>query len=290
MPSGKTRDFLRWAGSGISILAVIFVVGKLKDYGNEIDYSLFSSLAIPLIALSVAYGASNSFLAFAWRNLLRHFGISVTSHWAVRVFGVSQLAKYVPGNIFQFVDRQALGLEAGLPAWPLAKSAIWEIGVLVITGSIFIILVLPDFHVGLPFVFALVVFATTVLIAAWISNAWFSRWIAQALGWDVIFLASSGLVFVVVLSLILPTETLAGSAIIFVCGAYVVAWLAGLITPGAPAGVGIREVILFALLHPIVNEAELLTAIIFGRIVTVVGDVLFYLMALTINARTVRTV
>jgi len=290
MHSGKTRDFFRMAGSGLSILAVIFVAVKLKDYGNEIDFSLFASLTPPLIALSVAYGASNLFLAFAWKNLLRHFGISVNSHWAIRVFGVSQLAKYVPGNIFHFVGRQALGLEAGLPAWPLAKSAFWEIGVLAITGSMFIILILPYFHQGLPVVFAVVFFATTVLTAAYISNAWISRWIAQALCWDVIFLASAGLVFLFVLTLLLPAEPIAGPAIILVCGAYVVAWLTGLITPGAPAGVGIREVVLFALLHSIVNETALLTAIVFGRMVTVVGDVLFYLLALTINARAVRTV
>ena len=31
-------------------------------------------------------------------------------------------------------------------------------------------------------------------------------------------------------------------------GAYVIAWLAGLVTPGAPAGVGVRELVMYALL------------------------------------------
>jgi uncharacterized membrane protein YeaQ/YmgE (transglycosylase-associated protein family) len=50
-----------------------------------------------------------------------------------------------------------------------------------------------------------------------------------------------------------------------ICGAYVVAWLAGLLTPGAPA--------------------DLLTAIVLGRIVTVFGDVVFYLLAVCIRPR-----
>ena len=77
---------------------------------------------------------------------------------------------------------------------------------------------------------------------------------------------------------------------VFVCGSYVVAWLACLVTPGAPAGVGIREVVLFTLLNPVVSEADLLAAIIFGRIVTVGGDVLFYLTALVMNVRTTKAV
>jgi uncharacterized membrane protein YbhN (UPF0104 family) len=66
--------------------------------------------------------------------------------------------------------------------------------------------------------------------------------------------------------------------------------LAGLITPGAPAGVGIREFVLYAILHPFVNEADLLAAIIFGRIITVVGDILFYILALVISVRVTKTI
>ena len=80
-----------------------------------------------------------------------------------------------------------------------------------------------------------------------------------------------------------------GLELVIVCGAYVIAWLAGLVTPGAPAGVGIREIVLYAILHPFINEADLLTAIVFGRIITVVGDVLFYILALLIGTRAAKT-
>ena len=46
---------------------------------------------------------------------------------------------------------------------------------------------------------------------------------------------------------------------------------------------------LFALLNSVVSEADLLAAIIFGRIVTVSGDILFYLSALVMKSRTVKT-
>ena len=62
------------------------------------------------------------------------------------------------------------------------------------------------------------------------------------------------------------------------------AWLAGLLTPGAPAGIGVRELVLVLLLKGIVPEAELLLAVLLSRLVTVGGDLLFYLVAMAIPA------
>jgi len=262
---------------------------KLKDYGNEIDYSLFASLVLPLLVLSIVYGVANFLLAFAWKDLLKHFGVTVSSFGAIRIYGVSQLAKYVPGNIFHFIGRQALGLDAGLSAWPMAKSAIWEIGVLAISGSLFSILILHSFYSGISVILTVGLFLLTVLTTTWISKRWFSRWIAQAVGRYVVFLTLSGTIFFSALSLI-ASESISGSEFIIVCGAYVIAWLAGLITPGAPAGVGIREFVLYTILYSFVNEANLLAAIVFGRIITVVGDVLFYLLALIIGTRAAKAI
>lgn len=289
MPSDKAKKFFRWAGTGLSILAVIFVIDKLRDYGNEIDISVFATMAFPILGLSVVYGLANVLLAFAWRDLLKYFDQPIGSFLAIRIYGESQLAKYVPGNVFHFVGRQALGLEAGLPAWPLAKSAIWEIGVLVIAGCMFLTLVMPYLHAGFPVIFTVVLFAVVVLTITWVSKRWYSHWVARALGWHVAFLVLTGIVFITLLSLIVPEEGISGSILVFACGSYVVAWLAGLVTPGAPAGVGIREIVLFTLLKPIVSEADLLTAIILGRIVTVGGDILFYLSALILNVQVAKT-
>jgi uncharacterized membrane protein YbhN (UPF0104 family) len=288
--STKVKKLLSWAGSALSLLAIFFVVGKLRAYSSEIDYLLLISLTLPLVVLSVGYAASNLLLTFAWKDLLKHFDVSVDSRSAIRLYGISQLAKYAPGNIFHFIGRQALGQDAGLPAWPLAKSAIWEIGVLATSGSLFTVLVLHHFYAGITVIQTLGLFLVVVLITGWLSNRWFSRWIAQAIGRDVVFLTVSGIIFLAILSLVVSTPAIARLEFTIVCGAYVIAWLAGLITPGAPAGVGVRELVLYALLHSFVNQADLLTAIVLGRIITIVGDVLFYLLALSIGAPAAKAV
>jgi uncharacterized membrane protein YbhN (UPF0104 family) len=88
------------------------------------------------------------------------------------------------------------------------------------------------------------------------------------------FLALSGIVFA-------ATYRIAGGelsgSLLPVAGAYVLAWLAGLVTPGAPAGIGVREAVLLFLLGGVGTPPVILLAVILGRAVTVVGDLVFYL-------------
>ena len=283
MPLVNSNKYFAWIGSGLSIVAVIFLFGKLNDYAAKIDISQIIPLALPLIALSLIYAAANLALSFAWRDLLKHFGVTVSRRWATKVFGVSQLAKYVPGNIFHFVSRQALGIEAGISSASLAKSALWEIALLAIAGSMAILLVLPYFLTDSMAIFTFALFVLIVCSGVWIANRMFGRWIARAIVWQMIFLCCSAMVFLALLLLISPISY---SEVILVCGAYILAWLAGLITPGSPAGIGIREVVLLALLESITNEVDLLMAISLSRLITISGDFLFYLFALNLNPQT----
>lgn len=59
-------------------------------------------------------------------------------------------------------------------------------------------------------------------------------------------------------------------------GYYLVAWLVGLITPGAPGGIGVREFILIMLLSSSIPENNILLAVVTMRVITVMGDVIAY--------------
>ena len=104
-------------------------------------------------------------LALAWWNLLAQFGASVSKRWAIKTYGISQLAKYVPGNIFHLAGRQAMGMAAGTPGWVLAKSSIWELVLISIAGAMFSLLALPLLIPGLSVAISTGVFAVVVVIA-----------------------------------------------------------------------------------------------------------------------------
>jgi hypothetical protein len=276
----KLQRNLHWAGSGLGLLGIAFVGFRIRDYSASHDFSQITVTEwAAMLGLALLYGLASLMLALAWRNLLGGLGAKVTRQWSIKTYGVSQLAKYVPGNIFHLAGRQVMGMGAGVPAGALAKSAIWELGLIAIAGTIYGWLVLPLLAPGFPPLAGVVLLLGAMLGIAYLLRRAISSHVAAAFGWQVLFLAVSGGIFVAVTGLLAGSSELKTQTWLPLGGAYVVAWLAGLVTPGAPAGAGVRELVLLLLLRRMVAEADLLMAIFLGRIITVAGDCLFFIAA-----------
>lgn len=276
MASPSLKHWLHVVGGGLGLAGVFFVGIRLYEHAGEIDGSRldFTSLSI-LAGLALVYAAANALLARAWWCQLMFFELRTSWLWALRIYAVSQLAKYVPGNIIHLAGRQALGMAAGLPAGPLAKSAVWELGSIAVAGACFGLLALPLFWPALNVSAATVMFICLLTVLYFVLRGALLEAAATALLWQAAFLALSGIVFIGTLALLTEPRQLIPLAPA-ICGAYVVAWLAGLVTPGAPAGVGVREVVIIMLLKDQVIPEVLLLAIVLGRGVTVAGDLIFY--------------
>ncbi len=238
-----------------------------------------------MTALAMIYGLSNVLLSFAWWHLLGHFGASTRRCWAVRAYGISQIAKYVPGNIFHLAGRQTIGMAAGVPGWALAKSAMWEVGLIATAGILFVPLTLPFLPPHFPILASGGFFITMLGVSALLMWRFIGPPVVWALGWQVVFLAISGLVFVGIIELQVKIAGREGFIIFPIVGAYVLAWLSGFVTPGSPAGLGIRELVLLFLLNGIVGGKDLLVAVVLGRIVSVSGDIVFFAVVSLINIK-----
>lgn len=271
------KRVLNGLGAALAIVGVAFVGIRFRAYSKEIDFDhIGNHVWVVVAAAAVAYAMAGLLLAAAWRELLCQMDVHAKRLWAVKVYGISQLAKYVPGNIFQFAGRQALGMAGGAPGWVLAKSTIWELGLLALAGLTYGGLALPLVF-GWPVALGGGIFFVTVVVVAWMLGRGFSRvhirpWILYLL-----FHGVSSLLFIWLLISVAPERAPALGSWAPIGAAYIVAWLAGLVTPGAPAGVGVRELVLMFLMHGQVPEADLLLAVVVGRIVTVGGDAIFFL-------------
>lgn len=280
MNKKRWKSILNWFGFIIGILGVIFVIRKLTFYSNQIDFSGLSYLSLFLLFVLIAfYCFANIFLALAWYNLLQHLGLKTTKKWVIQTYGISQLAKYVPGNIFQFASRQAIGVSYGLEAIPLIKSTVWEIGLLAFSGVFFLVLVIPLYWSQITIGICCVLFIFLIGMTTLFIYIWIGKRIVFAMSWYIFFLLFAGTIFNIVLMLVSSTSVEINSFSVKIIGVYVVAWLAGLLTPGAPAGIGVRELVFLTLLHSSINEVGLLKAIIIGRFITVGGDVFFYIFS-----------
>ena len=274
--STSLRIWLNRIGALLGIVGVAFVAYRLHGYLGELDLQRFGRPSyVAAVLLAVVYGASNLLLALGWRAVLQFLGVDAGLDWTIRAYATSQLAKYIPGNIFHFAGRQALGVAAGIGNVPLAKSTAIELAILAIGGALFLPLLLQHAVPGSGAATAVVAFGApiaVVFVATWrLAGGTAARSVALYLA----FLVLSGLIFVLTLSLA-EGRTIDASAVPLTVGAYVVAWLAGLLTPGAPAGLGIREAVLLALLAGIASGPVVLTAVLVGRIITVSGDLMFY--------------
>lgn len=63
--------------------------------------------------------------------------------------------------------------------------------------------------------------------------------------------------------------------------AYIIAWVLGFIIPGAPGGIGVREMALTLLLTPVTGKDSIVVLSVLHRLVTVAGDFAAYLATIS---------
>ena len=259
----------------LGIVGILLVCVKLHDFQGQIAFQSITMWEYTaIVALSLVYGGGNLLLALAWRNLLAAFKSPVSIRWAVRTYAISLLGKYIPGNVFQFAGRQAIGIASGLRGWPLAKSTVYELSLMSVCGAVIGILVLPLFPVAVSTTQAVLLFAAGITSLLLVARLVWDLNVSAAVFCYLVFLTLSAVVFSGALAIVDHGETEIGDTSLM--GAYVIAWLAGLLTPGAPAGLGVREAFLLVILSGHIADPVILQAVIVGRTITVSGDLIFY--------------
>ncbi|HDC4366134.1 TPA: hypothetical protein ACJIWU_004277 [Enterobacter chengduensis] len=277
------KSYLSYIGSVLVLVGIYFVYCRFIGYFNEINsVDLFSlPLLITLTGSAIIYAIINVFLVMAWRNILNIYSVNISIQKAFKIYSSSQLAKYVPGNIFHLAGRQVISMQFGLPTKPVMKSIVAELICLVITGALFSLWYLPYIFTKTNIKDVIVLFCVLLSVATYFVfkfsyQKWFWIIIQQSL-----FLIFSGLIFYVIIIRI-DNHDFELSDMVVVVSSYIAAWLIGMITPGAPAGVGVREAILLFLLY-MFSPANVLIAIVYSRIVTVLGDFIFYVASYVVK-------
>ncbi|WMY75902.1 hypothetical protein RHD99_08170 [Buttiauxella selenatireducens] len=278
------RKWLNYLGSIIALLSIVFVAHRITKYWAQIPDGTFTlKLFLIIILLAGAYGAANFILAAAWKILMVGLHQHISHRVATRIYGMTQLAKYVPGNIFQFAGRQLLTMSYGFSGKAIAKSTFLELLLLIITGAIYIFWMLPLLYPGFSVVYGLSLFIVTivglVLGLEWQGKGNLIKVVIKYL----LFLFISGGVFLCVLYSIVDNWVVTPVLIFPLIGAYVISWLVGLVTPGSPAGVGVREFLLILFLKPLFTEVDIIMAVVLGRVVTIIGDCFFYLYSFSLR-------
>ena len=293
--------FVKPLGTLIVLASLAFIVERL--WANREWLAAWRPDAVTLVAVSMGilfYGFGSVLLSAAWTRLLAWCGQPDARFAACHaVYGRTQLAKYLPGNVFQYVGRQVLGREAGLSQLPMASASIYEILAFLLAAGLLGVLgmgllgistgnQLSSAKLGLVLVAAagaLIAFSLLAPRAARLAGADLRLGNTKQVLTELLpaFAAYAGFVLLVGLTLAGLVHASFGLSSFDQLGAVVsgfaVAWVAGFITPGAPGGLGVREAVMLVFLLPIIGESEGLVVTVIFRVMTILGDVLFFITA-----------
>lgn len=266
-------------GAGLCVAGLWYLidfVGRvdLIPHLAALDGPRLAGIAGLTICLTVAY----VLIALSWRAILEDCGGQISAGRAQLVFSRANLGKYVPGNVLHMVGRQVLAMREGVPGWAVAKSLTVETALLVLTSAAFAsalwLVSRVEGVAGLLSSLALFLAAAGgVLMLRRFGLPGCAR---AVLGYGVYHL-TGGVVFALLFVVLGGGSTLEAS-FGFLVMAYVASWVLGLLTPGAPAGLGVREAVLIGLLqHAVPDQAVLGAAVLLSRGMSVVADLGYFL-------------
>lgn len=302
------KKYFYWTGIFISVALasyfVYFSIDALRQYGASIV--LTSDLIVAMVVASFLYAMCIPVSGWAWHILLRGMGVTWKPSTLSAIMGITQLAKYVPGNIGQHVGRTALSLAKGMSVGAYTGSVLIETALAILAGLFIGVL----FSLFSPFSISSIVFeyrailvvvaiilAVCVLALPWIfikvknlvrCRSFFAKWIKSELimpGFNHIGLAFIGycINFVLIgfglwlISLVVNDNVQID--FFYLTAVFALSWLLGFITPGAPAGIGVREGIMVLFLSGVAAADIVLLMVAAMRIATIAGDGLVFVVS-----------
>ncbi|AFZ52469.1 lysylphosphatidylglycerol synthase domain-containing protein [Cyanobacterium aponinum] len=261
------KQFLRYFIFGITLffLATTIVNNWRSITSIEFNKYLFLLIFISLILNSFAH----IFSAWVWTWILTLFNCKLGGFSAVKIYLITNISKYIPGNIWHFVGRvkaiQNHGDSIALGTFPVVlEPLLMAIASLLITiFSVSLGILEVNFS---PLIFSLLLFFILIILIVihpkFINpvlkklvinkgkvetNIKLNKYPFLPLIGELIFLLLRGSAF---MALMMPFIDLNIILIPQVLTAFSFAWLIGLIVPGAPGGLGIFEAVAIASLDP----------------------------------------
>jgi glycosyltransferase 2 family protein len=281
------------------IISLYYISGRLfNNYSQLSNWQLSKSAYIVLTICLTAYMFSNFLLSFAWKYLLALSGFRKISHTRCHIiYGRTQISKYIPGNIFHFVGRYFLGKKAGIPNTVLMTSTFNEnVGLFVVASVITIISYALNgvSEIGGISLYRISFFSGSSFILGYLGYYHFIRnKLALSAVSTKTNLFSVGICYTaffvifatvgVVISLMIAPEAIQGNGY-YIFMVFISSWVIGYMTPGAPAGVGVREAVIILLLGPLTGEGECLIIAFLFRFITVAGDLFYFLLSYILAA------
>ncbi|WP_082826235.1 lysylphosphatidylglycerol synthase domain-containing protein [Croceicoccus estronivorus] len=290
--SKKLYSYGKFMGILLSITSLIFFSFYLIE--NKSYFSLnyiYSNYKIIILSLFI-YFITIFIMIISCKIISDKFSYRIKfTHWSI-IFMISQIGKYIPGNVAHFFGRAYLAKKYGMPLEASGIAIVLEQSGVLIAGAILAGLAatlgfVEGASLRLPIVVgmaAIVALAVSILLVRKRLNI-----VSRLTGTLICALTCYLTVFVLLSAAnIVLISAMSGDwswpSALRVASALVVSWLIGFVTPGAPAGLGLREISFFSLLSGAYPDSVILFAAAGFRLVTIVGDALAWLIGVSLSS------
>jgi uncharacterized integral membrane protein len=291
--------------AGLAI--VVFVARYVAANWAEVQRAdLRWHFSWPHIAAAIALVlAAFALLADAWRRMVAGWGYPLAWATAARVWLLSSMAKYVPGKIWALAGLAVMSERQGVPAWAAAGSAV--LLQLMSLGTAAAIVAITGLAVGgrIPGPLGLGLFAAAMagvsLLVIWppltrrvVGRLAPAADVTHVPGVGPLLYGAAancgawlayGAAFYVLAGATLPYAPLGFPEAV---GAYTASYVAGVLAPFAPGGLGVREGILVLALEPRMGLGNALALAAVSRLGVTAAEVLASLGFLFRASRSVR--
>lgn len=299
---GSAR-FTRWLGTlvrlmrsrvlrfGFLALVLALLAVALYDQAGTL-WPEVQRLSVPFVLLAFALSlAGLACSMMVWREMLADLGSRLSIPEAWRIMFIGQLAKYLPGSIWPVLAQSELGADRGIPRSRSALSVLLCYAVMTCSGAVVAAITLPFASAGSVAQYFWILFLIPVGVAALsppvlnrllrlvlrlarqpaLQQGVSYRGLARTMAWAIAGWCCNGLMIYVLMR---PLAGHPQGTLLVSVGAYSLSWAIGFLAVFAPAGAGVREAVMIAVLHTQTTAAIALTVTLVSRAISVVSDAL----------------
>lgn len=280
----RLKPYLRWVIFG----ATLFFVGStLRQHWHEVQNLRVNSTGWLWLGLSFTITLlAHIWTGWVWSWILQELGQTASGIWGVVIYLKTNIAKYLPGNIWHLYGRIVAARQAGIGTGAATLSVLLE-PLLMAAAALVIALTNASQNWGLQgLCLAAVLLAIhprslnpLLRLAGRLkgkstesenASVQVRRYPLKPLLGEIGFVGLRGLGFLCVVH---PLHSLSIEQIPAILSAFSVAWVMGLVIPGAPGGIGVFEATAIALLDRQLPVSVILGSVAFYRLISILAEV-----------------
>lgn len=300
------KKYYKVIGTIVTVIALVFVVKKIVTM--DVDWSMFASgRIIALIGGCVlVQTAVILFMSMPWVRFVRILsGTNIPMKDALPVYTKSNLMKYVPGNIFQYVGRNQLAADLKISHVDVACATVLDIVCSMVTPLLLIVVLMGKNMLELIQTYStnfllvlgagIAVLVLLFLLLRWKFREPLQRYFEKyrKLLNRKILIRVLGVFLLYVAQYIISTAMYAVPAVFLFdvpaeklglfLGTYLFSWIIGFITPGAPGGIGIREAVMMLMCGSFLDTNTIMLYAVTMRLISTFGDIAAFLVGLLLD-------